>query len=280
MHEVFAVRYGTLATTRGREFHSRAYGDRADEPLEMAYYFWVVMSPSEVVLIDTGFAPAVGTARGRTLVADPVESLGALGISPNDVDKVLVTHFHYDHVGNLARFPRARFFCSRDEYRFWSSALARRPVHRAAVEDSELAYLEDLRAEGRLLLLDRDMPLAQGMQPVWLPGHTAGQLGVVLETAGSRVLVASDAVHFYDEFEGDEVFRIFDDLNAFLTSVDRIRTFEALDLVVVPGHDPRVAERAGRPAHPDAPQIIRLGQPEAADPTTASELSEDHRTSC
>lgn len=259
--DLFAVRYGHLPTTRGREFHGRAYGPDAEDPLEMAYYFWVARSESSVVLVDTGFAPQVGRARGRVLDADVVESLDGLGIRPSDVESILVTHFHYDHIGNLPLFPDATVYCSRAEFEFWTSPLARRRVYRAAVEDHELAYVERLHAQGRLRLLDHGDDGGLPIQPVPLPGHTAGQLGALVATPSGDVLLTSDAVHFFDELRDDEVFRIFSNLDAFLTSLDVIRERERTSAaLVVPGHDPDVPRVCARGSSSGlGPAITRLG---------------------
>ena len=114
-YEVLAVRYATRRARRHEFFHHwESYGE-PDVEVEMAYYFWVLRAGGETILVDTGFDPAVGTRRGRTLVCEPVEALRRAGVEPDSVSTVIITHFHYDHIGNIAAFPGAALVAPRRE---------------------------------------------------------------------------------------------------------------------------------------------------------------------
>ena len=78
------------------------------------------------ILVDTGFDPEVGERRGRTCLVLPLEAVRGLGIEPEAVSTVVVTHFHYDHIGNLDAFPHAQLIVPQTELEFWTGPMAAR----------------------------------------------------------------------------------------------------------------------------------------------------------
>lgn len=104
-YEVIAVRYGTLASRRSALYlHWDAYGEPdADESLD--YFFYVLRHRDETIVLDTGFEPGSGQRRGRTCLRHPGDALTDLGIDAGGVSRVIVSHLHYDHIGNLDLFP-------------------------------------------------------------------------------------------------------------------------------------------------------------------------------
>ena len=80
----------------------------------------------ETIVVDCGFDPEVGARRGRTCLCAPLEALRALGVEPESVSTVVVTHLHYDHIGNLAAFPAATLIVPRRELDFWTGPIAAR----------------------------------------------------------------------------------------------------------------------------------------------------------
>src|ERR1700749_1358014 len=106
--EVLAVGYGRRVTTRTESYlNFHLYGE-PDGDLDIDYFFWVIRDPAgAVTLVDTGFAPAVGDRRRRAHWTTPGQARPGLGIAPDDVTSVVITHAHWDHIGNLGQFPRA-----------------------------------------------------------------------------------------------------------------------------------------------------------------------------
>src|SRR5262245_45926057 len=105
-YEVFALRYATRAGQRRDHFVG---GDRHAGAMPIDYYTWVAIGPAGAFVIDTGFTAEMAKARKREFLRCPVESLKLLGVDAGAVREVVLTHMHYDHVGNFDRFPNARF---------------------------------------------------------------------------------------------------------------------------------------------------------------------------
>ena len=245
-YEVTAVRYGTRATHKSDVFlHYGIYGE-PDEPIEMDYFFWVARRPGRTVLIDCGFSERGGARRNRTTLCPPAQALSRLGIDPGSVSKLIVTHAHYDHIGNLAAFPSVEIVMSRREYDFWTGPLASRPLFATSAEEGEIAALRQARAEQRIRFAGERgtrQPAVPGIDVLEVGGHTPGQLVVLVSAAGGEVVLASDALHYYEEMERDRPFAHVADLPEMYAGFETLRQLAAPGRPVIAGHDPDVMRR-------------------------------------
>jgi glyoxylase-like metal-dependent hydrolase (beta-lactamase superfamily II) len=241
--EVHAVRYATLAARKSELFYRYgAYGE-PDADVEMSYYFWVLRREGETILIDTGFDPPVGARRGRTCLCAPLEALARLGVEPSSVSTVIVTHFHYDHTGNLDAFPGAELVVPRRELEFWTSPIAARLQFASHVEPKEIAYLQEAAAEGRVRVTEGREELLDGVTAIAVGGHSAGQQLTIVSSGGGDIVLASDAVHFYEELELERPFAVVHDLERMYAAYEVLRGLASDGATVIPGHDPEVARR-------------------------------------
>jgi glyoxylase-like metal-dependent hydrolase (beta-lactamase superfamily II) len=252
--ELFAVRYATRTMRRADAFYRYSVYGEPDAPMTIDYFFWVLRAPSGTVLIDCGFDPDEGARRGRTVLADPIDALTDLAVRPEEVSAIVVSHFHYDHIGNLGRFPNATLHTSRAELDFWTGPLAEKSQYAEPTVPSEIAVVAGAAHTGRVQLVEDRAELGAGLELRVVGGHTPGQL-VVLH-AGTRLVLASDALHFYEEMERDMPFAILSDLAATYRAYDALRELERDGWGVVAGHDPAVAERFG--AAGTASRVIAL----------------------
>src|SRR5579875_681747 len=105
-YEVFALRYARRDAMRSEHFIG---GDPHDGPMPMDYFVWLIRGEGRAIVVDSGFTEAVAKRRRREYLRDPIDALALLGVDPADVADVVLTHLHYDHVGNFHRFPKAQF---------------------------------------------------------------------------------------------------------------------------------------------------------------------------
>ena len=242
--EVLAVKYGHRVATRAESYlNYHLYGE-PDADLDIDYFFWVIRDGADVILVDTGFAPEVGQRRRREGYSTPAEALPGLGIAADDVTAVVITHAHWDHTGNVRQFPRAQLIMTEAEYGFWTSPLAGRRHFAAHSEPDEIALLARARAEDRVTLFTGGYPLASGIELTEVGGHTPGQLIVAVTTPDGTTVLASDALHFYEEVERDRPFAILADLPAMYRAYDTLAQLATQpNTRLVAGHDPLVRTR-------------------------------------
>ena len=120
--------------------------------------------------------------------------------------RLVVSHAHYDHIGNLDRLPAAEVVMTRRELEFWTGPHAGRVQFAHSTEAAELATLAHARDAGRVTTFDGHLDLGGGVELIEVGGHTPGQLVALAPVAGGRAVLAADALHFYDELDRDRPF--------------------------------------------------------------------------
>lgn len=240
VYELFAVRYATREARRSANFLG---GDPHDGPMPMDYFLWAARSPERTIVIDTGFTAQTAARRKRTFIREPVEGLRALGIDAARIQDVIVTHFHYDHLGGYHGFPNARFHVQDDEMRY---ATGRFMCHSRFNHGYDVADVEGmirLVFQGRVSFHKGESTLAPGISLHRIGGHTAGMQCVRVHTKRGWVVVASDTSHYYEHFETGRCFGTVFDAGETIEGYDVLRSLAQSPQHIVPGHDPLVMRR-------------------------------------
>ncbi|HWK46933.1 MAG TPA: N-acyl homoserine lactonase family protein [Stellaceae bacterium] len=244
-YEVFALRYATREARRSDHFIG---GDPHDGPMPMDYFLWLIRGAGRAIVVDAGFTAEVAARRGRTLLRCPIAALRLLGVEAETVKDVVLTHLHYDHVGNFDRFPAAEFHLQEPDLHF---AVGRhmRYLHLAqAYEVEDIVGIVRLNYAGRVRLYNGMVELAPGITLHPAPGHSAGLQFVRVNTARGPVVLASDVSHFYENMEQGRPFPICVSIADMLESHDRLRAAAPSPAHIVPGHDPLVMRRYPAPS--------------------------------
>jgi len=252
-HRIYAVRYGHLDRSSDKNFLG---GDDHAHRMPLDYFVWVIKADGRSIVVDTGFDAAQAEARGRTLIRPVAAGLAAIDVDPEDVLDVVITHMHYDHAGNVALFPRARFHLQDAEMSYCTGrAMTHR--HVAMHFDAENVVQMVRRVfDDRVVFHAGDSELFAGVTLHHLPGHTLGLQAVRVQTGRGAVLLASDAAHFWANLQRETPFPVVADVPRYLESLRKLRTLAPSIDHIIPGHDPEVLARF--PAEAGTRDIVRL----------------------
>lgn len=171
------------------------------------------------IVVDTGH-----TGRRRALERE----LAARGLSASDIDVVVCTHVHWDHIENLNVFERARIVVHRDERRY-----AKRPHRNDFGCPDWIDAVLELYGD-RIWEVEEGVAVIPGVEIVEAPGHSAGTIAVAARTEDGTAVIAGDAIQNGDVARQRRNALVFWDEALANRSVDKLVTISD---VIYPGHD-------------------------------------------
>lgn len=243
--EVYGICYARHAGWPIPTYFERKSGQ---DTMVMDFFCWVAVGPERTFFIDTGFNAEEGASRGHEFLRCPTETLQALGIDTSIAADLILTHLHYDHAGNIDKFPNATLHLHEKEIAFvtgrnmctYNFKRAYRPDHIASV----------LRAihGGRAILYDGDAEIAPGLSIHYVGGHTEGLQVVRVFTRRGWVALASDAIHYYEELERSVPWTNAVDVGEMLEAHEVLREIADSTDHIVAAHDPKILQQYPPPS--------------------------------
>ncbi len=249
-YEVYAVRYARLLDF---PVSALVQGAERGRKLDIAMTFWVLRGPDgRTVLVDAGFyRPRLFKEwKGIADYVRPDKSLGQLGIRPEEVTDVVVTHMHWDHADGVDLFPKAQVWIQKDEFTYYTRD-AEPPVSKdGEIEQNHVSALVKLNAQGRVRLVDGDAREILPGVTVYTGGrHTFASQYVGVNTKAGRMVIASDNLYLYENLDKHvPIARTFD-AKSNLAAQDRMKQLVTSPRLIIPGHDPAVFVRFPKPGH-------------------------------
>jgi N-acyl homoserine lactone hydrolase len=209
--------------------------------IEIPNLCYLVRADEGNILIDAGFHPDDIVKMGEKKEDIPAESylpqqLKNIGLSPDDINMVVLTHLNIDHIGWLQSLPQAEVFVQQEEYRYTMFPHTVYPP--PFTEKDRFPERYNFR-HVKWNLVDGDQELIPGLSVIFTPGHTAGHQSVMVDLPESGpIIIAGDAA-FLQENLDKEIIPIywFDARQAWL-SIKRIKLWaQVRNARVFPGHD-------------------------------------------
>ena len=254
-YEIYAIKYAY------HERHARENfigGDPHDGPMPLDYFVWLVRNAERSLVVDTGFSAATAARRQRKHLRCPTEGLRMLGVEAAAVRDVVITHLHYDHVGNFDLFPAATFHLQDDEMRYSTGRHMRHEVFNGAFDVEDVVGMVRNVYSGRVQFHDGDATVFPGISVHRIGGHTMGLQVVRVATRRGWVVLASDASHFYANMEQVRPFPIVYSVADMVAGYARLRALAESPQHIIPGHDPKVMERYPAPRKDLEGIVVRL----------------------
>ena len=184
-----------------------------------------VRSPYTFLFVDTGEHKVLADMGAGKLGPDTgnlTSNLKAAGIEPGEIDTIIITHAHPDHVGGTLddfgdpKYPNANYFIMKEEWEFWFSDEAYQKVaeHYSAILQPEV-FMKVARGQlgpvkDRMKLLTGNSEIVPGVHVHAAPGHTPGHMAVSFSSLGEELFFIGDAIVFPFMIEHPEVVPVFD----------------------------------------------------------------------
>ncbi|ABG33259.1 MBL fold hydrolase [Roseobacter denitrificans] len=253
--EVHAIKYADRNSRTRRD--SFIFDDNHDAPHPMDYFIWLLRRGNEVILVDTGYDQTEAQNRDRPIRMDPADALRPLGILPEQIDHVIVTHLHYDHAGGLHLFPNAKLHMQAADMAYATGPCMCHDTLRMPFTADHICEAVKRLYAGKVVFYEGDAEVADGVSVHCIGGHSRGLQAVRVRTQAGWLVLASDAAHYYENVFARKPFPIVVDLQNMLDGFATLERLASKPDLIIPGHDPLVAAVFPQGA---APHIRRLDQ--------------------
>lgn len=254
-YEIYAIRYATQDLRS--EGHLFLDGDHSKMRPGLDFFTYAIKGDERIWIVDTGMTDAQAKRMGRDyqFLCRPSEGLAKIGIDASTATDVIMTHAHFDHTGTIEDYPKARFHIQDAEMEHITGRDMTHPAFRLAYHQDDVKSLIDLLFDGRLAFHGGDVMLAPGLEFILIGGHARGQAILRVHTRRGWVVLASDAVHLFEEVDKERPFAIFYDLFVMLEGYRRINELAGDRDLIIPGHD-RIVTTAYPAVSPDLEGLV------------------------
>ncbi|MDF2647815.1 MAG: N-acyl homoserine lactonase family protein [Paenibacillus sp.] len=185
------------------------YGAHNEGTQQLPFFYNLIQDNGNNILFDIGFRSGLEDGQKDWIryinaveVETPAEVLAKVGLKPEDINKVVLSHLHFDHAGNVDQFPKAHFYLQKSELAGWVSSLALPERVRdwlwLGVDLNHINDLIHVAAEGRLTLIENDkFEITKGIVAHLADGHTFGTQFITVETKKGLFALSQDVVYTY-----------------------------------------------------------------------------------
>lgn len=244
---------------------------RRREDFEFPVHSFVLETEEGLVAIDSGLRPGIEVPRAqRRFVPTPsaehdmASRMREKGLEPAEVTKVVVTHLDWDHVGGVATFPNAEVLVNRPEWDFASTRMGRMRYQTAGWPDGFAPALYDLDPDPvGPFPASKAITEDGNVRVVPIPGHSIGQVGVVVAGEDRRLFFVADHMLRADWFVDDYAAGRHLGLGMFFPALARATSHRIHEFtretgaVLVPSHDAEVLTRLDSPAQAEVRTLGR-----------------------
>jgi glyoxylase-like metal-dependent hydrolase (beta-lactamase superfamily II) len=226
----------------------RFYDPAADQ-VRTSIHSWLVRTPRHTILIDAcigNHKPRPSIPRFHMRDQPWLERLAAAGAKPEEIDFVMCTHLHADHVGWNTRlvdgrwvptFPNARYLFTRAEYERWDDrqpGFVPKPINQHVFADSILPVAES----GQMLLVDDGHQVDEVLTVEAAYGHTAGHVKIRLRSGAAQGMFSGDVIHHPLQLPFPHLISVFDEdpARALQTRLDMLADCAERRVLLMPTH--------------------------------------------
>jgi len=214
--------------------------------------FWLLKGENgKNILVDAGYIDT--SISGSKSTVRPDLLLQRINISPTDVTDIIMTHPHWDHIGGIILFPKAKVWMQKDDYDYFIGKAWKEDGHSRGYREYDVPKIIEVNTQGRLKLVEGDnIEIMPGIRVFTGSKHSFENQYILVNSNSetNKILIASDAIWYYYNLNNLLPVNLLFDPNAYVEAMKRMKTLVTNPDLIIPGHDdlvfskfPKVAER-------------------------------------
>jgi glyoxylase-like metal-dependent hydrolase (beta-lactamase superfamily II) len=245
-YEIYAIRYATLP---GFPVAELVAGAEPERKLDIAMMIWLVQGNGRNILVDSGFYHERFFKDWQVRdFTKPSEALKRVGLKPEDITDVIISHMHWDHADGMDLFPNARIWIQKDELEYYAGEAWQSKDTHGGIDEEDVLTLVKLNTQGRVGMVQGDaQEIIPGVTCYTGGKHTYQSQYVGVQTAAGTVVLASDNMYLYENLERHAPIAATLDAASNLRAQDRMKQIATRPAFIVPGHDPAVFAKFPNP---------------------------------
>jgi glyoxylase-like metal-dependent hydrolase (beta-lactamase superfamily II) len=248
-YEVYALSYGIFPNF---SISNLVAGADKNRKIDLQMMIWLIKgSGGKNILVDTGcYHDKFVKGFGIKNFIKPSETLAKLGMSPEEITDIIISHMHWDHADGMDLFPNAKIWIQKDEYTYYTGAAWQTGGKSGGIDPDDVLTLVKLNTEHKVNLVDGDgKEIIDGITVYTGGRHTFASQYVGVRTTSGTVVIASDNMYLYENLEKHAPIAQTFDADANLKAQDRMKQIASRPNLIVPGHDPQVFVRFPKPGN-------------------------------
>ena len=238
VYEVYAIEYANSAS---KAAVSRvAIGATTGDSVDFAYYFWYLKGDNgKRILVDTGFLHDSASPKlSLKSYTRPDSALAHLGLTPDEITDVVITHPHFDHIDGLPFFTKATLWMQRKDYDYFVGEAWQKGGDHYGFTHKDVMNIVKVNLEGRLRLVDGDcIEIIPGIRVFIGSRHTWESQHLLVDTKEGKVMLASDDCWFYYNLHHLLPIPLTFDKTAYVEQLERMKRLVSDTALIIPGHD-------------------------------------------
>ncbi|MEP6690823.1 MAG: N-acyl homoserine lactonase family protein [Gemmatimonadaceae bacterium] len=241
-YDVYAVSYATIPSF---PVAGLVAGADTARRMDIQMMVWLIRGEGHTILVDAGFYRDKFVKRWKPRdYVRPSDAVAALGVKPEDVTDIIISHMHWDHADGADLFPTARVWIQREEFDHYTNAATRY----GGADTADATMMVRLDSLGRVSKVDGDArEILPGVRVYTGGKHTFQSQYVSVPTRAGTVVLASDNAYLSENLERRRPIAQTLDSVSNLAAQARMKTIASSERLIVPGHDPLVFVRFPAP---------------------------------
>lgn len=246
-YQIYALRYASMKDATPTEVWS--LNAPKTDSVHIDFVVWLIKgSNGKNILVDAGFLKDIPDAKEFVPVnyIRPDSALLKIGIKPEDVTDIILSHPHWDHIDGIGLFPNAHIWIQKDDFGFFVGGAWQKDPTNNGFNQRDVIKMVELNMAGKVTLVDGDnKELFPGISVYTGSRHTFNSQYVLVKTGNDRIVLASDNIWVYYSLEHMVPASVGGTLDpaGYVKAMQRMKTLSSDIKYIVPGHDHQIFSR-------------------------------------